>query len=245
MNAAHVEGSFLGDLARIAPETKLECGVCWWVYDPLVGDDVLQIAPGVAFAHLPTHWRCPKCDSEKHPFMGLGQGQALERRRERNAVALAMEKRVRDLTEAYARVAERIAALPVYNEKLEFEVLGFSRWKDAFVGVVSTPWCMNLVRLPIDEAAEIGPEGAKRRHTLPSVSYAFIIGRLPGFGALESALLFSPMGAFDDPRVARLVVEHAIDGAFAPAEPAPAATSADSAARSELSRRRFFGAAAS
>lgn len=256
MSTARFEGSFLGDVARIAPETKLECGICWWVFDPAVGDDVWQIAPGVAFADLPAHWRCPSCDAEKHQFMVLGQGQERPRRPAPDAQVLAMEKRVQDLATAYARVAERMAGLPVYNAKLTLEVVGFRRWEDVYVGVVVTPWCMNLVRLPIDDAVEIGREGSKRRHSLPSGSYEFIAGILPGFGALESSSLFSPMEAFDDPSVARLVAEHAIDGAFTAAEPAPAEATEGSPARlatrratpgssPELSRRRFFGAAAS
>ncbi len=32
------EGSFLGDVSRIADDTRLECKICWYVYDPAVGD---------------------------------------------------------------------------------------------------------------------------------------------------------------------------------------------------------------
>lgn len=51
---------------------RLECGVCWHVYDPADGDDVWQIAPGTAFRDLPAHWRCPKCDAEQAKFMRVG-----------------------------------------------------------------------------------------------------------------------------------------------------------------------------
>ena len=63
------EGSYLGDRARIAPGTRLECKICWWVYDPAQGDEVWQIPPGTAFAELPAHWRCPNCDGEAEQFM--------------------------------------------------------------------------------------------------------------------------------------------------------------------------------
>ena len=36
------EGSHLG----VKPDDKLECGICWWVYDPAQGDDVRGIPPG-------------------------------------------------------------------------------------------------------------------------------------------------------------------------------------------------------
>nr|WP_252997336.1 MULTISPECIES: rubredoxin [Methyloversatilis] len=48
---------------------KLECKICWWVYDPQQGDPVWQIAPGTAFADLPPHWRCPQCDGDADQFM--------------------------------------------------------------------------------------------------------------------------------------------------------------------------------
>lgn len=65
------EGSYLGNDARLAPDTKLECGICWHVYDPAAGDPVWQILPGTPFAALPEHWRCPECDAAKTQFMVL------------------------------------------------------------------------------------------------------------------------------------------------------------------------------
>ncbi len=63
------EGSYLGDNARIAPAARLECGICWQVYDPVEGDPVWQIPPGTSFADLPAHWTCPNCDAPRHKFM--------------------------------------------------------------------------------------------------------------------------------------------------------------------------------
>lgn len=51
---------------------RMECGVCWYVYDPAAGDDVWQVPPGTAFADLPDDWRCPNCDAPPHKFMRLG-----------------------------------------------------------------------------------------------------------------------------------------------------------------------------
>ena len=36
--------------ARSAPATRMECKVCWYVYDPAEGDVVWQIPPGTPFA---------------------------------------------------------------------------------------------------------------------------------------------------------------------------------------------------
>lgn len=67
----HFEGSFLGDTSRLPPDAKLECKICWYVYDPDIGDTVWQIPTGTAFASLPEHWRCPNCDGAREQFMVL------------------------------------------------------------------------------------------------------------------------------------------------------------------------------
>lgn len=66
------EGSYLGDDGRIPPEARLECGICWWVYDPAEGDPVWQVSPGTPFSALPEHWQCPNCDAPRHKFMVVG-----------------------------------------------------------------------------------------------------------------------------------------------------------------------------
>jgi rubredoxin len=66
---ARFEGTYLGDASKLAPDSKLECKVCWYVYDPAVGDPVWQIPAGTPFANLPPHWTCPNCSCEKEQFM--------------------------------------------------------------------------------------------------------------------------------------------------------------------------------
>lgn len=58
-----------------APSSNLasaqrECGICWTVYDPELGDPVAQIPPGTPFEALPETWCCPNCDAPKGKFMG-------------------------------------------------------------------------------------------------------------------------------------------------------------------------------
>jgi rubredoxin len=68
------EGSYLGDAQRLPADARLECKICWWVYDPAEGDPQWQIPPGVAFTDLPSHWRCPQCDGDADQFMVLSDG---------------------------------------------------------------------------------------------------------------------------------------------------------------------------
>jgi rubredoxin len=60
--------------ARIDASSRLECRICWYVYDPSVGDEVEQIPPGTPFTALPAHWRCPQCDAEQDKFLPLAEG---------------------------------------------------------------------------------------------------------------------------------------------------------------------------
>ncbi len=63
------EGSYLGDDNRIPDDARMECKICWHVYDPAEGDDCWQIPPGTPFTQLPEHWRCPECDGPRDQFM--------------------------------------------------------------------------------------------------------------------------------------------------------------------------------
>jgi hydrogenase-1 operon protein HyaF len=48
---------------------RYECRICWYLYDPAVGDPLEQIPAGTSFADLPDHWRCPQCDAEQFAFL--------------------------------------------------------------------------------------------------------------------------------------------------------------------------------
>jgi rubredoxin len=55
--------------AASGPTTRLECKVCWHVYDPNEGDPASQVPPGTPFSGLPAHWTCPDCSTPKDDFL--------------------------------------------------------------------------------------------------------------------------------------------------------------------------------
>jgi rubredoxin len=55
------------------PAARFECGVCWQVYDPAVGDPVRQVPPATPFAELPAHWTCPNCEAARQRFLKLDE----------------------------------------------------------------------------------------------------------------------------------------------------------------------------
>ena len=54
---------------RVADDARLECRICWYVYDPAAGDAEQQVPPGTPFSALPGDWRCPQCDGDPTLFL--------------------------------------------------------------------------------------------------------------------------------------------------------------------------------
>ena len=69
MSGSYFEGSYLGDRARVPDTARLECKICWSVYDPAEGDAQWHIARGRPFNALPEHWTCPQCEGRADQFM--------------------------------------------------------------------------------------------------------------------------------------------------------------------------------
>lgn len=60
-----------GHAPQIDAGTRLECKICWYVYDPAAGDTNWQVPPGTPFEDLPPHWSCPNCAATQDQFMVL------------------------------------------------------------------------------------------------------------------------------------------------------------------------------
>lgn len=71
MNNSFFAGAFGNDVSKLPPQTRLECKICWYVYDPALGDEIWQMPPGTAFSELPDHWNCPECAGKKQDFLVL------------------------------------------------------------------------------------------------------------------------------------------------------------------------------
>ncbi len=91
----------------------------------------------------------------------------------------------------------RMRDVPVLNPALRVAAVGFHTWQDQWLGVMVTPWFMNLMLLP--EAQEWAglAAGSKLIHTFPSGDYEFVVGFEPAIGMYQSCSLFSPMFQFE------------------------------------------------
>jgi [NiFe] hydrogenase assembly HybE family chaperone len=121
--------------------------------------------------------------------------------------------------------ATRMNDVPIVNPALQVECLGFRRWEGRWLGVLVTPWCMNLVLLA-DEPAAWRPAREREAldYLLPAGNFSFIGTVEPGFGDFQMCSLFSPMFEFREHEVARATALAALEALFTPPPTAPAAT---------------------
>ncbi len=106
---------------------------------------------------------------------------------------------------------QRMSDMPVINPKLEVAAIGFSPWRDAYLGILVTPWFMNLMLLP----QQVGqwddlPELSEQSQAFPSGQYRFITGYEPAIGKYQMCSLFSPMFEFADQAAAVETAEVAL-----------------------------------
>jgi len=110
------------------------------------------------------------------------------------------------LDAAFSVVAERMRGLSFVNPAITVEAVGFAPWEGHWLGVMVTPWFMNLLLLPRDPAAwRRLPSGAKRRYAFPAGAYEFIGADDASIGDYQACSLFSPLLEFADHASARQV----------------------------------------
>jgi [NiFe] hydrogenase assembly HybE family chaperone len=187
------EGSFGGDAARISPRAVMECKICWTVYDPALGDETRQVEPGTAFRDLPDDWSCPTCSGDRAQFMVLHDPGA-EGAAEAERIAAAARKLEADFTEIWNA---KMRDVPLVNPTLRVEAVGFRPYEGRALGVLVSPWFMNLVLLPAEgeDWSHLTP-GEKEVIAFPSGDYEFIHNTREMTGGYKACSLFSPMGDF-------------------------------------------------
>lgn len=56
-------------MARVGPTTRMQCKVCWHIYDPAEGCPEWNVEPGTPFNELPDDFCCPDCGQPKSAFI--------------------------------------------------------------------------------------------------------------------------------------------------------------------------------
>jgi len=118
------------------------------------------------------------------------------------------------LETAFTRIQrERMTGMPVLNPVLEVQAVGFRVWENGCLGVLITPWFMNLMLLPLDgDAWAELPSGTKINRSFPSGTYEFILGEDEVIGPYQMCSLFSPVFEFQNQEAAVATAEAVLEG---------------------------------
>lgn len=188
--------------------------------------------------------------------------------------SLQLQRRRDQLLQVYQRIAQtRMRDLPILNPALDVAVLGLDRvWpgedaqssepgkdrpelsdqrggvrNESLIGVLITPWCVNLVRLPLwpHSKPDLGcawlAPGVTGARTFSGLTLDFIGAHDPGLGHFEQASLLSPVLELADQAAALAFAQACLQQIGGPMSEvkAPAQTDAELASR----RRFLFGRA--
>lgn len=117
---------------------------------------------------------------------------------------------VQQLVAVHADIARtRMAGLPVMHPGLQVQAVGFGQVGEAILGVLITPWFMNLIwrdgeRVP----AAVLPVGQSRERALAAGQRMAFIGAWDDqLGAYEGCSLISPMFQFADQAAAEATAQ--------------------------------------
>ena len=190
---ARFEGSFLGAQDKTSPQAIMDCKICWTPYDPAEGDDYRQVEPGTPFLDLPHDWSCPNCSAAKEQFMVLEDPGSVVAA-EAALLSEATDRLAADFREIWH---SKMRDVPMVNKLLQIEAVGFQMHNGRPLGVLISPWFMNLIQLPgADEDWTGLTPGAKELIAFPSGDYEFIHNTRELTGGYKACSLFSPMGEF-------------------------------------------------
>jgi len=139
---------------------------------------------------------------------------------------VALDESVARLVARYRAIAETaMADVPICNPRLGVEAVDFRRWGGRALGMVVTPWFLNLTLFDLSdgEPAPAAQSGATVPLQLPAGQVDLIVGDLPGFGRVDICSLFSPMFEFAEMEAAVATAREALR-ALLTAPPSPPVT---------------------
>jgi [NiFe] hydrogenase assembly HybE family chaperone len=157
-------------------------------------------------------------------------------------VNVSLAARVQGLVDAFAVIGRtRMAGVPVLNPALHVQAVGFAAQQHAgdeaggALGILVTPWFMNLIWLAAPDAAT-PPVGETTLRVIGGEALEFIAADDETTGRYELCSLYSPMFEFEDQATACATAEAVLDALRQP----PALPAATSVPREAAPARRNF-----
>jgi [NiFe] hydrogenase assembly HybE family chaperone len=157
---------------------------------------------------------------------------------------------VQNLEAVFGEIARtRMVDVPILNPALRVETVGFREWEGRWIGILVTPWSINLVLLP-GRDTELIPLALDQKAVwnFPSGAYEFMGLNEPAIGTCQTCSLISPVTEFATHDEALAVARGMMAGLFtesgrmdAPASMMGSArTAGESGSHKNISRRDFL-----
>jgi [NiFe] hydrogenase assembly HybE family chaperone len=122
----------------------------------------------------------------------------------------------RDLVIRFRKIHDEVMqGMPFVHPSLEVEAAGFAPWVDHELGVLITPWFMNLVLLPDGARYDDLPQGEEVEFRFPSGPCEFTVTHDEVLGTYLSAVLFRTVVDFPSQGFAREVALEALKSLLA------------------------------
>ena len=122
-----------------------------------------------------------------------------------------------DLAARFREIHEqRMQGLPFLNAQLNVEAIEFREFQDFEIGVLITPWFVNLILLPGADVGSGIDQGHKINACFPSGDIEFTAAQDEVLGLYFSAVLFSTVANIPDQSTARDLATEVMKGLFEP-----------------------------
>lgn len=109
-----------------------------------------------------------------------------------NNVKLALESCFQHIQQ------QRMKDVPILNANLHVQAVDFQVFNEAWIGILVTPWFMNLLYWRDDKL----PVGTKISHQFPAGKFEFTVAYEDELGFYQSCSLYSPMFDFQQQEIA-------------------------------------------
>lgn len=88
----------------------------------------------------------------------------------------------------------RMAGLPMLHPRVHVQAVGFRKWKYFWLGIIVTPWCMNVILAKgLPSKWKSIPEGRRLNYPFPAGLYDFISVKDRILGEYQMCSLMSPL----------------------------------------------------
>ena len=128
-------------------------------------------------------------------------------------------ERIRQLVQRFTHIGETaMRDLPIYNHALHVDALGFQVTDKGLLGVLITPWFINVMLLPQQKQKAPLPLGQRVTHELIAGEHAFTVGEDDELGHYDFLTLASPTLRYKSQQVARDAAQKALSKLLTPPE---------------------------